>query len=125
MKAIALKNVAPKEEVPVYRLGNTWAEMNTIQILVSYIDTTLPRELRRNALQETYNFNCDCSLCSVDSEQKIDPRESVQCPSRCGGICKIPSEGEDHTPPMMLCAVVFTFDYSRSSRFCRMHAVRE
>ncbi|KAF7313995.1 hypothetical protein HMN09_00558000 [Mycena chlorophos] len=59
------------------------------QILTAYIDTTLPRIQRQQALQETYNFDCRCSLCTSDDP---DPRESVWCPKKCGGICPMPTE---------------------------------
>ncbi|OAX40443.1 SET domain-containing protein [Rhizopogon vinicolor AM-OR11-026] len=75
MQVIALKNISPHEE-----------------ILTSYIDTTLPRSLRQAALQDTYDFICQCKLCHDD--KKVDPRESVWCPTSCGGMCPAPSDGK-------------------------------
>ncbi|KAF7324122.1 hypothetical protein MKEN_00634600 [Mycena kentingensis (nom. inval.)] len=60
------------------------------EILTAYIDTTLPTELRRQALKETYSFDCDCSLCR--EAEAADPRASVWCPKRCGGLCRMPTD---------------------------------
>ncbi|KAJ7053363.1 hypothetical protein C8F01DRAFT_1260703 [Mycena amicta] len=61
------------------------------EILTAYIDTTLPRTQRRQALKETYSFDCACILCEGQSKQ-MDPRESVWCVKRCGGMCPMPTE---------------------------------
>ncbi|KAI6010140.1 hypothetical protein EDC04DRAFT_2770593 [Pisolithus marmoratus] len=72
-KVAALRNIAPGEE-----------------ILMSYVDTTLPKSLRQMALMETYNFQCRCRACTESSE--VDPREAVWCPTACGGTCSLPTE---------------------------------
>lgn len=72
-KVIALRNIAPGEE-----------------ILMSYVDTTLPKSLRQNALTETYNFQCCCKACAESSG--VDPREATWCPKACGGTCPLPTE---------------------------------
>lgn len=59
--------------------------------MTSYIDTTLPKALRQASLQETYNFSCQCTLCSTPPD--VDPRESMWCPKSCGGTCPLPIEG--------------------------------
>ena len=59
---------------------------------MSYVDTTLPRDLRQRALTDTYNFHCKCKAC-VESIS-VDPREAVWCPKSCGGTCSLPMEGE-------------------------------
>lgn len=61
------------------------------QVFVSYIDTTIPTSHRRRILKETYNFECNCTLCNQLATS--DPRESVWCPKSCGGTCPTPSEG--------------------------------
>ena len=61
------------------------------QIFTSYIDTSLPRAQRQDALSATYNFLCQCGLCS--RPPALDPREAVACPKACGGACPFPSEG--------------------------------
>ncbi|CAK5272755.1 unnamed protein product, partial [Mycena citricolor] len=68
-------------------------------ILTSYIDTTLPRHMRQEALLETYHFTCDCTLCS---DAAVDPRDAVWCPKRpeCDGICRVPTDAI----PLSLCA---------------------
>ncbi|KAG6834370.1 hypothetical protein H0H93_010086 [Arthromyces matolae] len=73
MQVIAIRPIEPNEE-----------------ILTSYIDTTLPRHLRQSSLKETYNFDCQCTLCI--STSSTDPRESIYCPKKCGGLCPIPLE---------------------------------
>ncbi|KAF7329367.1 hypothetical protein MKEN_00198200 [Mycena kentingensis (nom. inval.)] len=60
------------------------------RILTAYIDTTLPAELRRQALKETYCFDCDCSLCR--GAEAADARASVWCHKRCGGLCRMPTD---------------------------------
>nr|GAT60413.1 predicted protein [Mycena chlorophos] len=72
MHVITLREIHPGEE-----------------ILTAYIDTTLPRIQRQQALRETYNFDCRCSLCTSDDP---DPRESIWCPRKCGGFCPMPTE---------------------------------
>ncbi|KAL1743961.1 hypothetical protein HDZ31DRAFT_83068 [Schizophyllum fasciatum] len=64
----------------------------TEQILTSYIDTTLPRTLRRRELMEAYSFTCECSLCVATHPAEPDPREAVWCPKSCGGMCSLPTE---------------------------------
>jgi hypothetical protein len=64
------------------------------QITTSYIDITLPTELRQAALQETYNFKCGCLVCMWPQDAgKHNPRQSMRCPKACGGVCPLPSEG--------------------------------
>ncbi|KAI6045326.1 SET domain-containing protein, partial [Pisolithus marmoratus] len=76
VKVAALRNIAPGEE-----------------ILMSYVDTTLPKSLRQMALMETYNFQCRCWACTESSE--VDPREAVWCPTACGGTSSLPTETEN------------------------------
>ncbi|KAF7289807.1 hypothetical protein MIND_01355000 [Mycena indigotica] len=61
------------------------------EILTAYIDTTLPRIQRQHAIKETYNFDCVCVLCGQEGK-RADPRESVWCSKRCGGLCPMPTE---------------------------------
>ncbi|KAH8083324.1 hypothetical protein BXZ70DRAFT_579582 [Cristinia sonorae] len=77
MQLIAIRDIKPNE-----------------QIFGSYVDVTLPKEIRQRELQETYNFRCKCSLC-VRRDIWIDPRESVRCPKSCGGICPAPIDDDD------------------------------
>ena len=61
------------------------------------MDTTLPTALRREALKETYFFTCHCHLCDR-KQHVVDPRESLWCPRKCGGLCPLPdveSDGQD------------------------------
>ncbi|KAI5982767.1 hypothetical protein EDD15DRAFT_2179981 [Pisolithus albus] len=72
-KVFALRNIAPGEE-----------------IIMSYVDMTLPKSLRQGALLETYNFQCRCKACVESSG--VDPREAAWCPKACGGMCPLPTE---------------------------------
>ncbi|KAL1706917.1 hypothetical protein EV121DRAFT_256712 [Schizophyllum commune] len=73
ISVVAIRNIHPDE-----------------QIFTSYIDTTLPRALRRRELQEGYNFLCECSLCKTPPP--VDAREALWCPKSCGGMCPLPNE---------------------------------
>ncbi|KAI0252893.1 SET domain-containing protein [Lactifluus subvellereus] len=77
-QVIAIRDILPGEE-----------------IFTSYIDTTLPRSQRQAALSATYNFACQCLLCSRPPES--DPREALACPKNCGGACSFPSEEDPLT----------------------------
>ncbi|KAF8628054.1 hypothetical protein AX17_006058 [Amanita inopinata Kibby_2008] len=71
------------------------------ELLISYIDTTLPRQERMKMLQETYSFECKCPICLFLPQNVVDPREALWCPTRkdsrlrgCNGFCTIPKEDE-------------------------------
>jgi len=74
MNIIALRNIEIGEEV-----------------LIAYIDTTLPMAQRQKALEETYNFTCQCSMCTPTTIV-LDPREALSCPKSCGGTCPVPKD---------------------------------
>uniref|UniRef100_A0A8H8CFP6 SET domain-containing protein n=1 Tax=Psilocybe cubensis TaxID=181762 RepID=A0A8H8CFP6_PSICU len=84
MQVIALKHIAPDEEV-----------------LTAYIDTTLPREHRKKILNETYHFTCRCPLCAppppAANSSALDMREAMWCPKKCGGMCPLPTEEKSLT----------------------------
>ncbi|KAH9962254.1 SET domain-containing protein [Russula dissimulans] len=73
MHVVAIRDISPGEE-----------------IFTSYIDTTLPRVRRQEALSNTYNFTCRCQLCS--QPPGLNHREAFVCPEKCGGACPFPSE---------------------------------
>lgn len=105
-QVIAIRDISPGEEVSV----DFWllALSFTIkQIFTSYIDTTLPRAQRQEALSATYNFSCQCELCSRPPAP--DPREALACPKTCGGACPFPSEG----------TAFYENSTSKTYRFCR------
>ncbi|KAH9985658.1 SET domain-containing protein [Russula compacta] len=77
-QVIAIRDISPGEE-----------------IFTSYIDTTLPRAQRQAALSASYDFSCQCALCSQPPEP--DPREALACPKNCGGTCPFPSEEDPLT----------------------------
>ncbi|KAN0111816.1 hypothetical protein V8E52_008196 [Russula decolorans] len=78
------------------------------EILTSYIDTSLPRVQRQAALSATYNFSCECGLCSQPPAP--DPREALACPKNCGGACPFPSEEVPLTRCVKCKAVVASTD---------------
>ncbi|EPQ53510.1 SET domain-containing protein [Gloeophyllum trabeum ATCC 11539] len=66
------------------------------EVLTAYVDTTLPRRERQQALRETYNFTCTCELCVSEEKEggEVDPREAVLCPrAGCGGVWRVPEQG--------------------------------
>ncbi|KAH7907614.1 hypothetical protein BJ138DRAFT_1159733 [Hygrophoropsis aurantiaca] len=73
MQVVAIRDIAENEEV-----------------LTAYIDTTLPRFLRQESLRETYDFDCQCPICT--HHVGVDPREAIWCPKSCGGMCPVPTE---------------------------------
>lgn len=75
MRVVAIRPIAPGEEV-----------------LTSYIDLTLPSRIRQRELKTRYLFDCVCTLCSRPRNDWIDPRESLDCPRRCGGRAWMPGE---------------------------------
>ncbi|KAF5327714.1 hypothetical protein D9619_004677 [Psilocybe cf. subviscida] len=80
MHVIALKHIAPDEEV-----------------LTAYIDTTLPTSKRQALLKDTYHFSCQCGLCRPPHGATINHREAMWCPKKCGGVCPVPIEEDSLT----------------------------
>ncbi|EIW55654.1 SET domain-containing protein [Trametes versicolor FP-101664 SS1] len=76
LNLVALRDIAPGKE-----------------IRISYVDTTLPKDLRQKELTEVYNFTCQCKLCT--KPPAVDPRESLWCPKKCGGTCPLPTEEDN------------------------------
>ncbi|OJT01751.1 N-lysine methyltransferase SMYD2 [Trametes pubescens] len=76
LNLVALRDIAPGKEVRI-----------------SYVDTTLPKDLRQKELTEVYNFTCQCKLCT--KPPTVDPRESLWCPKKCGGTCPLPTEEDN------------------------------
>ncbi|TEB31963.1 SET domain-containing protein, partial [Coprinellus micaceus] len=93
LQVVAIKHIRPGDEV-----------------LTSYIDTTLPRELRQQSLKETYHFTCKCPLCSPAIGTPVDMREAMWCPKRCGGLCVLPTEQDSFTRCTRCNAVVKDID---------------
>ncbi|KII84634.1 hypothetical protein PLICRDRAFT_117564 [Plicaturopsis crispa FD-325 SS-3] len=76
MQVVAIRDILPGE-----------------QILTAYVDTTLPRTLRQQALKEAQNFTCACTLCA--HPPPVDLQEVIWCPKTCGGMCPLPTEEND------------------------------
>ncbi|KAI0646366.1 SET domain-containing protein [Trametes meyenii] len=75
------------------------------EIRIAYVDTTLPKRLRRRELQDTYHFKCLCKLCI--RSPAVDPRDALWCPKNCGGTCPIPTE-EDNISRCQKCRTAVT-----------------
>ncbi|GAA5900110.1 hypothetical protein JCM5296_002059 [Sporobolomyces johnsonii] len=76
MRVVTLKPINPGDEV-----------------LTSYVDIALPRDLRRKELKDRYKFDCDCDECTGKvREGKVDPREALSCPTAgCEGLIARPA----------------------------------
>lgn len=61
------------------------------KILAAYVDVTLPTELRQKTLQATYNFTCQCTVCSGS---EINMRSACFCPKCSEGYVEIKTRGE-------------------------------
>lgn len=76
----------------VYQQRSLWELTPTLpigvgdSITVNYVETYLPRELRRKQLLATYYFHCTCSLCQMD----YDPFFSLQC-AKCRSQLRSPT----------------------------------
>ncbi|KDQ11009.1 hypothetical protein BOTBODRAFT_469989 [Botryobasidium botryosum FD-172 SS1] len=77
LEVIAIRDIQPGEEV-----------------LTSYIDISVPRVHRQKELKERYLFDCDCSLCSADTNGRAEPREGIWCSHGCGGVSLIPDAAQ-------------------------------
>ncbi|KAH6904885.1 hypothetical protein BKA70DRAFT_1294081 [Coprinopsis sp. MPI-PUGE-AT-0042] len=86
------RSASSKEHEPLLQVVAIKAIQPGEEISTSYVDTTLPRPLRRQALKETYHFVCKCTLCVPKGKADIDMREAMYCPRRCGGFCLLPTE---------------------------------
>lgn len=47
------------------------------EVLMSYIDISLPKQDRQADLAKRYGFECDCSLCLRETDQ-VDPRWCIR-----------------------------------------------
>ncbi|KAK2465023.1 hypothetical protein APHAL10511_003099 [Amanita phalloides] len=93
----------PRLQEPLLHVVAIKAINSGEELLTSYIDTTLPSEERRKTLEETYCFDCKCSLC-MPNTRVVDPREALLCPTKkhptkkaCDGLCQIPKEATAQT----------------------------
>lgn len=78
MQVVALRDIQEDEEVSHWSRSlrlEKCAENLCCQILSSYIDVTLPRDVRRPDLKARYFFDCACELCS--RKDWVDPRSQV------------------------------------------------
>lgn len=92
LQVIAIREIQIGEEVCNTCLTVIhWGASNVltvVQLFGAYVDITLPREERRDALKTTYDFICNCSECSRPPTS-VDTRSAVVCPNRCGGSCAV------------------------------------
>lgn len=82
MSVVAIRPINPGEE-----------------IVTSYVDLALTKELRQEELKERYKFDCACDECK--RSQGVDPREALSCRKAkegCRGLIALP--GPSHTPAL-------------------------
>ncbi|BGP34992.1 hypothetical protein JCM10296v2_006816 [Rhodotorula toruloides] len=73
MSVVAIRPIEPGEE-----------------IVTSYVDLALTRELRQKELKERYKFDCACEECGSEG---VRPREALSCPKAskgCRGLIALP-----------------------------------
>ncbi|BGP11010.1 hypothetical protein JCM10049v2_006904 [Rhodotorula toruloides] len=76
MSVVAIRPIKPGEEV-----------------VTSYVDLALTKELRQKEVKERYKFDCSCEECRSEG---IDPREALSCPKAengCKGLIALPERG--------------------------------
>lgn len=67
------------------------------EILISYVDTTIPYDQRQAQLKDTYGFDCTCTLCQrAENQLHVDPRTAIYCPARCGGMSFFPTSDKPY-----------------------------
>ncbi|GAA5900303.1 hypothetical protein JCM8208_005320 [Rhodotorula glutinis] len=86
MHVVALRSIQPGDEV-----------------VTSYVDLALPRDVRQKELRERYKFECACEACEGGEGDEVDPREALACPREgCEGIMALPDR--DSTATSVTCA---------------------
>ncbi|GAA5919477.1 hypothetical protein JCM1841_002222 [Sporobolomyces salmonicolor] len=100
MRVVTLKPISPGEEV-----------------LTSYVDIALPRELRRKELKDRYKFDCDCVECTGKvREGKVDPREALSCPTAgCEGLIARPGSSAHVDAACSACGAATTLQDSSAA----------
>ncbi|KAK7498808.1 hypothetical protein BaRGS_00009900 [Batillaria attramentaria] len=63
------------------------------EIFITYIDTALPRMLRRAWLYKSFNFWCQCRRCQFEGDK---PTECTQCGAKAKGDKRFPTCGKCH-----------------------------
>lgn len=94
MQLVCIRDIRPGDEVRFNFVPRPGYLTHQSQIVVSYVDTTLPCDQRRMQLKDTYGFDCTCTLCQRSENQPyVDPRAAIYCPTRCGGVSFLPTLG--------------------------------
>ncbi|GAA6036402.1 hypothetical protein JCM8097_001703 [Rhodosporidiobolus ruineniae] len=89
MAVVAVREIKPGEEV-----------------VTSYVDVALPREVRRKELRERYKFECGCEECE---RGEVDPREALECPKKgCCGLISLPPRSSSSPPSAVTCPTCST-----------------
>ncbi|GAA5848967.1 hypothetical protein JCM9279_004679 [Rhodotorula babjevae] len=85
MHVVALRPIQPGDEV-----------------VTSYVDLALPRDVRQKELRELYKFECRCEACEGGEGQEVDPRKALACPKDgCDGLIALPAR--DSTATSVTC----------------------
>ncbi|KPV72663.1 uncharacterized protein RHOBADRAFT_55751 [Rhodotorula graminis WP1] len=75
------------------------------EVVTSYVDLALPRDVRQKELRERYKFECGCEACEGGGEgQAVDPREALACSRAkegCEGLIRLPDR--DSTVTSVTC----------------------
>ncbi|KAJ8292099.1 Histone-lysine N-methyltransferase ASHR1 [Rhodotorula toruloides] len=84
MSVVAIRPIEPGEEV-----------------VTSYVDLALTKDMRQKELKERYKFDCACEECRSEG---VDPREALSCPKAsngCNGLIALPER--DSTASTVTC----------------------
>lgn len=92
MHIVAISDIAEGEEVGsifCLQLAHHRHLNSAPQIMTSYIDLSLPRQIRQKDLRDRYYFDCRCDLCQ-GTLGAVDPREALVCQTRdCPGLLEM------------------------------------
>ncbi|CAG8575051.1 9916_t:CDS:2, partial [Dentiscutata heterogama] len=89
---------------------------NDQELVINYVDLSLPVEERRKELRKQYFFSCNCESCEYyKSKDNIDPRSALRCQnSKCSNAIEPPSSldlgEEEYTSTCKVCSRNIRYD---------------
>ncbi|CAG8493313.1 21207_t:CDS:10 [Cetraspora pellucida] len=89
---------------------------NDQELVINYVDLSLPVEERRKELQKQYFFWCHCDSCELfKSKDNIDPRSALRCQNyKCSNAIEPPSSLdlgiEEYTSTCKICSHNIHYD---------------